>query len=76
TTTEEGIITVTLKRDHNAILLQVSDNGAGFAIGPSAASSFGMRMVKIFAQKLKAELDIFNKGGACVSMRITKFKIT
>lgn len=71
-----GLIEVTLKKHNDSLLMQIKDNGRGFpdAANPSH-STFGMRMIKIFAQKLKADLEIYNDHGACVTMRIKKYKM-
>ncbi|MEJ7739272.1 MAG: sensor histidine kinase [Chitinophagaceae bacterium] len=73
---EAGRIEVTLKKRNGFLLLQVKDNGKGFpdAADPARSSSFGMRMIKIFADKLKADLDIYNDQGACITMRISKYE--
>ena len=74
----DGAITVNFKKNGDSLLLQVADNGGGF---PNAmdvvqgTSTFGIKLVKAFAQKLKADLDIYNDSGACVSMKIRKFKL-
>jgi two-component sensor histidine kinase len=75
---EGGMIKVTLKKSNEFLLLQVTDNGKGFTEPPGSAhvNSFGLRMIKIFAEKLKADLEIYNAGGACITMCIRKFKIT
>jgi two-component system, sensor histidine kinase PdtaS len=72
-----GLIEVVLKKCDGLLLLQVKDNGKGFPGVDNIANptSFGMRMIKIFAQKLKADLDIYNDQGACVTMRIKKYKM-
>jgi two-component system, sensor histidine kinase PdtaS len=73
----EGSISITLQRHNEVLFLKVKDNGKGFPVTLDTArsSSFGMRMIKAFAQKLKADLDIYNDDGACVTMRIRKYKI-
>jgi two-component sensor histidine kinase len=73
--TTGGRIDVTLQKNKDVLFLQVKDNGKGFARGtdPAHPGSFGMRMIRIFAQKLKADLDMNNEQGACVTMRIHKF---
>lgn len=75
---EAGMIQVTLKISNGSLLLQVKDNGKGFPekADPTSSASFGMRMIKIFAEKLKAELDIYNDKGACVTMRIRKYELS
>lgn len=72
-----GLIEVTLKKYNDVLFLQVKDNGKGFPDSTDTAwsASFGMRMIRIFAQKLKADLEIYNDQGACVTMRIKKYKM-
>jgi two-component system, sensor histidine kinase PdtaS len=74
---EEGEIWVQLKQQESSLFLQVKDNGNGFPPLNEAPlpPSFGMKLLRAFAQKLKAKLDIYNDHGACVSMRIDRFKL-
>lgn len=59
------------------MLLKVSDNGRGYPEGMNAkeGKSFGMKMIRAFAQKLKAKLDVYNNNGAVVEMHITKYNL-
>ncbi len=54
----------------------MKDNGTGFPAGMDLknSKSFGLKMIRAFAQKLKARLDIYNNEGAVVEMEISKFK--
>ena len=58
-------------------MLIVRDNGDGFP--PDATmqpeTTFGIKLIKAFAQKLKARLTIYNDHGACVEMQIARYKI-
>jgi two-component sensor histidine kinase len=74
---QPGIIEVILKIKNNHLFLQVKDNGKGFPqnMEQSSYSTFGMRMIKAFAQKLKAHLAVFNDDGACVTMMISHYKV-
>jgi two-component system, sensor histidine kinase PdtaS len=74
---EYGEISVTLKKQGDKLVLKVRDNGDGF---PPAASmqpetTFGLKLIRAFAQKLKARLTIYNDQGACVEMHIVRYKI-
>lgn len=73
---QNGELTIVLNEAHNELHLSVSDNGKGFPTGMDVSNnkSFGLKMIRAFAQKLKAKLDIYNRNGAVVEMRITKFK--
>jgi two-component sensor histidine kinase len=71
-----GILNILLEEKNEKLHLKVSDNGAGFPVDMDIklAKSFGLKMIKAFAQKLKATLDIYNDDGAVVEMQISKFK--
>ncbi len=77
---ETGTLSITLKQNENSdyFLLEVKDDGAGFPPGFNIyrTESFGYKLVKAFAHKLKARLEVFNDNGACVQLYIRKFKIT
>ncbi|MBL7740295.1 MAG: hypothetical protein JNK14_13855 [Chitinophagaceae bacterium] len=72
-----GRLNIQLNEEGQQLLLKVSDNGVGFPEGLDVKSgkSFGLKMIRAFAQKLKAKLDIYNNQGAVVEMRISKFKM-
>lgn len=72
-----GELNVMLKQETEHLLLKVSDNGTGYPEGMNAREmkSFGMKMIRAFAQKLKAKLDIYNDNGAVVEMQITKYEM-
>jgi two-component sensor histidine kinase len=74
---EQGEVYVTLKENNKQLQLQVKDNGCGFPQNFSMAknTSFGYNLINAFAHKLKAKLDIYNDGGACVSMNISRYKL-
>jgi two-component sensor histidine kinase len=71
-----GILNILLQEKDEKLHLKVSDNGAGFPADMDVKStkSFGLKMIRAFAQKLKATLDIYNSNGAVVEMQISKFK--
>jgi two-component sensor histidine kinase len=74
--TSTGILNILLEEKNEKLYLKVSDNGVGFPsdVDIKSAKSFGLKMIKAFAQKLKATLDIYNNNGAVVEMQISKFK--
>jgi two-component sensor histidine kinase len=73
---EAGEIKVTLRKNTSDIFLEVRDDGNGFSRNwMDKHDSFGYKLIKAFAQKLKAKLDVCNHNGACVSMHITKYKL-
>lgn len=73
---QNGELNIMLKEQADQLHLMVSDNGRGFPAGLDlkTGKSFGMKMIRAFAQKLKAKLDIYNNNGAVVEMYIKKFK--
>ncbi len=73
----QGELSIVLKEEAHHLLLKVSDNGTGYPEGMNTkdSKSFGMKMIRAFAQKLKAKLDIYNNNGAVVEMQITKYNL-
>ncbi|MEP6513858.1 MAG: histidine kinase dimerization/phosphoacceptor domain -containing protein, partial [Parafilimonas sp.] len=74
---ESGEVAVALKQKNNELILKVHDNGNGFPEdwNSRTSNSFGYKLIKAFAQKLKARLDVYNNNGACFVMYISKYKI-
>jgi two-component sensor histidine kinase/tetratricopeptide (TPR) repeat protein len=74
---EYGEIWVTLKKAGDNLVLKVRDNGDGFPPDASMQpeTTFGIKLIRAFAQKLKARLSIYNDNGACVEMQIARYKI-
>ena len=73
---EEGMIQVAMKQKEDKLLLQVQDNGKGLPkdFDINKLNSFGFKVIKAFAQKLKASLVIDSKHGTNVELHISKFK--
>lgn len=73
---EQGVLKITFKKSEDGMLLQVKDNGRGFPTGMNIyqTPSFGYKLIKAFAQKLKAKLEVYNDDGACVMLHIRKLK--
>jgi two-component sensor histidine kinase len=73
---EEGEIKVTMKQQDNQLVLRVQDNGKGLPPGfdMSQLNSFGFKVIKAFAQKLKAKLTVNGNKGTDVQLIISKFK--
>jgi len=74
-----GRIEVTLRAlDDGRIELKVSDSGIGLPENMDTAEckSLGLRLVSIFVEQLRGELEIDGNGGATVSVRFqqTQFK--
>ncbi len=73
----DGELRIILRDETHHLLLKVSDNGSGYPEGLNSkdGKSFGMKMIRAFAQKLKAKLDVYNDNGAVVEMQITKYQL-
>lgn len=74
---EEGEIRVALKQQERELLLRVQDNGKGLPEGFDIAQlqSFGFKVIRAFAQKLKARLHVDGRHGTNVELVISKFKM-
>lgn len=73
---ENGELRVELKQYEKELRLLVRDNGVGFSNGWTQKSgSFGFKLLRAFTQKLKAKLEVYNDGGACVRMSILRYKL-
>lgn len=74
---ESGVLNIALNQQNGELLLKVKDDGVGFPPGLNIyqAKSFGFKLIKAFAQKLKARLEVYNDNGACVLLHIRKYKI-
>ena len=75
--TNIGELNLVLKKQNENLYMKVYDNGIGFPDGLDTkdSKSFGLKMIKAFAQKLKAKVDIYNNNGAVVEMLITKYQM-
>ena len=74
-----GLLQIRLLQDGpDALRLAVQDNGPG--IDPALfepdkpSTSFGLRLVRLLADKLEANISIRNDHGACIELNIRQFK--
>jgi two-component sensor histidine kinase len=73
---QNGDVFISLKEKENCLHLLVRDNGKGFpSKNIKQKQTFGLQLIGAFAQKLKAEWELYNDGGAVVSMHIKKYKL-
>ena len=73
--TEHALIEVKLKESINQYALTVKDNGVGMneqLIKQESNKSFGQKMIKTFAQKLKADIQVNNLNGTEVTINIPR----
>jgi two-component sensor histidine kinase len=70
-----GVLEIHLQEQNKQLQLCVKDNGPGFPLelDSKTAKSFGLRMIRAFAQKLKAVVEIKNDNGASIKINITKY---
>ena len=74
---EKGTLFISLKEEASRLRLLVRDDGQGFPNSTrlKQKQTFGLQLIAAFAQKLKAELELYNDDGAVVSMSIKKYKL-
>lgn len=75
--TTHPVLDIALQQKNNTLYLKVKDNGPGFAYADDfkTTKTFGLKMVRAFAQKLKASIAVDNSQGALIELFITKYKI-
>jgi len=70
-----GKIDIDLKRSEDYLTLKVSDNGKGLKnIKDLEGESFGYELIKAFARKLKAEINIESSNGLSIELKIKNYK--
>ncbi len=67
-------IKINFKNKKEYIELIVKDNGVGFAIQEIEEKSFGIKLIKSLAKKLKAETQFNTTNGTEVKMKIYNYK--
>lgn len=69
---KSGLLEVVLKKEPDQLYMKVSDNGAGIPekIDPATGSTFGFKLIKSLAEKLKADLNIKNGKGTEIEIKI------
>ncbi|MCF6169148.1 histidine kinase dimerization/phosphoacceptor domain -containing protein [Lutibacter sp.] len=76
TTKKSGaLISISLHKKNNILLLKVADNGAGFNAEKKKEKSFGLKLINSLSRKLKADLTITNNNGTLVVLKIKRFII-
>jgi len=74
---EHPELDIALQQKDNMLYLRVKDNGPGFAYPTDfrTTKTFGLKMVRAFAQKLKANIVVDNNKGALIEIFFTKYKV-
>lgn len=72
---EDGLLKVRLYEKNHQLNLEVSDNGKGMSADffENKSTSFGHKLIKAFATKLKAELRVINDEGTTVKLVINDY---
>jgi two-component sensor histidine kinase/tetratricopeptide (TPR) repeat protein len=72
----KGILTIALKKEGNVLNLKFKDNGIGIPDGfdIDTSKSFGLKLVRSMATKLKADLKFNNTSGTEVVLQIREFE--
>ncbi|MCB0668250.1 MAG: sensor histidine kinase [Saprospiraceae bacterium] len=72
----QGLLKVKLYVEENKLFLEVSDNGKGMSpdFFENRSTSFGHKLIKAFALKLKAELKVINDGGTTVRLITSDYR--
>ncbi len=74
----EGNLWIALREKDQVLSLQVRDDGVGFDKpgNDGKTSSFGMKLLNAFKQKLEATFEIAHNEGVCVDYHIRKYKVS
>jgi len=76
TTKKRGaLISISLHKKNDTLLLKVADNGIGFNPEKKKEKSFGLKLINSLSRKLKADLTITTNNGTLVELRIKRFII-
>lgn len=71
---KEGKVAVEFSEVNDALLICVKDNGVGSEGIEIKSTSFGMKLLKAFAPKLGATINIIKSPGFTLEYRVTKYK--
>jgi PAS domain S-box-containing protein len=63
-------LTIAVRRDADAIVLQVADRGPGFPQSPASTGSLGMQLIRSLTRQLRGKLALSSEGGATATLRI------
>jgi len=69
-----GEIFISLSEDDNLLSLTIKDNGQGVDMSVLENKSFGYSLIKSFARRLDADLNISNQDGLVVQMVIKNYQ--
>jgi len=66
------VIRIVVHREDEKLHVCVYDNGVGLPthFSPDHTVTFGYKMIRAFAQKMKGQLKIYNNEGTCVEITL------
>jgi len=67
---QKGEVKISFDKSDKNWILAVADNGVGMIEREEDASSFGMKLIHIFAKKLQAKLNILKQEGTAIQLTI------
>ena len=70
----EGNIYITLQENLDALQLKIRDDGIGTSVVDLEGKSFGFSLIKSFARRLNAKVDVVNQDGLSILMEINNYK--
>ena len=72
---DDPLINVKLKQHDGLLLLELKDNGPGFDFEDRDNEKLGLRLIRSFANRLKAKLTFDTNSGTHVTLAISDFTI-
>lgn len=73
--TNSPAITVSLIKQSENLILEVSDNGSGKVSDLENSKSFGMKLIKSLSRQIGGTVSINNISGICVKINISNYKL-
>ncbi|MFT5184268.1 MAG: two-component sensor histidine kinase [Flavobacteriales bacterium] len=71
---EGGRLEVKLKKVSDCLEMEVIDDGVGIDFNSLNESSFGLKMIRAFSDKLGASFEVKNENGTHTKLTVKKFK--
>ena len=68
-----GLIRINFKKEKEGLSLMVEDNGKGMEKlpeNPTQIKTFGLKLIHLLVEKLKANWEISGLKGTCVSIQV------
>lgn len=74
---EQGLLKIEMMEQNEKLAVIISDNGVGMnEEALTTANSFGWKMIRSLARKLKAEINITNRAGTEIELIISRYKLS